>query len=72
MLPPPPPLPEQFPYVPTAPRAIGLYEISTPGMLVGIPLPTQAGSKAEPTRPRQFVVGEGFGSQGPEHQQTRE
>lgn len=50
-VPPLPPLPLQFLHIPTAQPIVGLYEILAPGMLVGVSLPGQVGSKVEIARP---------------------
>lgn len=42
-VPPPPSLPSQFPHILTAQLAIGEYEMPTPLMPVGVPLPRQVG-----------------------------
>ena len=58
-----PPPPVRFPPVPVAPPIVGMYDFPTSGMPVGVPLPRKAVSEEDTARPRQFVMGEGSGSQ---------
>ena len=62
-IPPPPPPPVRFLTVPVAPPIVGMYDFPTSGMPVGVSLPRPAVSEEDTTRPRQFVLGEGSGSQ---------
>lgn len=57
-----------FLHVPTGQHAVGLYQFPGLGMPVGVLLPRQADNEAKTAKPRQFAMGEGSGSQGPDHQ----
>lgn len=62
---PPPSLPMQFPYIPSASLTVGGYEIPAPGMPMGVPLPEQTSNgQTEAVKLKQFTIGESLGSYG--------